>query len=147
MDKRQKVKQYLKKYLELDAERQQLIEQINECKAEYDGIKAQVLTGMPSGSGNASSVQERALMRLATIEYRWAVKVDEMGKQGDDIEHLIQSIDNTYYRMLLRYRYIDGMRWEDIASKMHYTWRYMHMLHRSALDYIANSSLFFSIEM
>jgi DNA-directed RNA polymerase specialized sigma subunit len=35
---------------------------------------------------------------------------------------------------VLTYRYLRGMKWEDIAVKMGYSWRRIHYIHSKALE-------------
>lgn len=48
------------------------------------------------------------------------------------IERLIDGLDERS-KLLMRYRYIDCMRWEEVAYRMHYEWRTMHYIHAEAL--------------
>ena len=36
-------------------------------------------------------------------------------------------------RLLMRYRYIDGLNWIDVAAKMNYSWQGTHKIHARAL--------------
>ena len=35
--------------------------------------------------------------------------------------------------MLMRYRYIDGLKWEEVAVRMNYSWTQTHDIHGKAL--------------
>ena len=50
-----------------------------------------------------------------------------------DIEKKIRAMENTDEQDVLRYRYIDALKWDDIAEKMGYSWRQIHRIHSSAL--------------
>jgi len=62
--------------------------------------------------------------REATLPLRWLPPV--MG--------VIRAIDNLEYQTLLELRYLCFYSWEKIAVEMDYDLRYMHKLHRKALE-------------
>lgn len=36
---------------------------------------------------------------------------------------------------LLTYRYLEGLKWEEVAVRMKYSWRKIHYLHSDALEH------------
>lgn len=50
-----------------------------------------------------------------------------------EIINLIESIENQEYRRLLELRYIQYLKWEEIALKMDYSYRHTTKLHSFAL--------------
>jgi len=69
--------------------------------------------------------------------------IDLENEINDDIDHLvdlkrevmatISKVQNTNALMLLELRYLSFMSWDEIASEMHYTSRWVHILHSKAL--------------
>ena len=53
-----------------------------------------------------------------------------------EIEGKIASVKNDRLRLILEYRYIDGLNWEPIAEKLHTEYRWVLRLHLRALDMI-----------
>lgn len=53
-----------------------------------------------------------------------------------DIRNRINIVKNQSEREVLTYRYIRGMKWEDIAVKMDYSWQWLHKVHSKALKSI-----------
>ena len=66
-------------------------------------------------------------------ERRIDAKIAEMTKLLDEIEKLLGEVGNPDYRLLLELRYLQGLTWEQIAKKMHYSWRHIIRLHGKAL--------------
>ena len=60
------------------------------------------------------------------LDLRWAVR---------SVIHQVP--DNTLI-LVLRYRYMDFMKWEDIAMKMDYSAKTIYKWHRAALDAVAD---------
>ncbi|WP_302950797.1 hypothetical protein [uncultured Selenomonas sp.] len=69
--------------------------------------------------------------------------VDLENEINDDIDHLvdlkrevmatISKVQDTNALMLLELRYLSFMSWDEIAGEMHYTSRWVHILHSKAL--------------
>ena len=57
-----------------------------------------------------------------------------------EIEDVIASVPDGRLRMLLRYRYIDGMTWERIAVNMCMDARWIRRLHGRALSVLTLES-------
>ncbi len=53
-----------------------------------------------------------------------------------EIESRISSVKDDRLRLILEYRYIDGLNWEAIAEKLHTEYRWVLRLHLRALDVI-----------
>lgn len=59
--------------------------------------------------------------------------MDDLATELLAIEAAIESLDPTA-RLLCRYRYVDGLKWEEVCVRMNYSWRQVHNLHRRALE-------------
>lgn len=49
------------------------------------------------------------------------------------IERQIRQMENEDEQEVLRVRYIKGLKWEEVALKMNYSWKQVHRIHSSAL--------------
>ena len=89
--------------------------------------------GMPHGtvsndlSDYAAKIDEleRELMR------KREKKIDSFRK----VQTAIEAVENETEKDLLTYRYLKGMKWEEIAVEMGYSWRKIHYLHGDALEH------------
>lgn len=61
-------------------------------------------------------------------------------KEIQYIENLISNLPERE-KLLMRLRYIDNLKWEEIALKMNYTWQHMHRIHAKALNKIKCDSM------
>ena len=50
-----------------------------------------------------------------------------------EIIRKIETISDETEKIVLRYRYIQLLKWEEIAMKMSYSWKQIHRIHDSAL--------------
>ena len=66
-----------------------------------------------------------------------AIRIGQAEKRCHKIKSetlaVIMKIDNGTYRRLLVLRYINGHTFEEIAVRMHFSWRQTHRLHGRAL--------------
>ena len=75
-------------------------------------------------------------VRFGCLEAEINRKIDRVIDLKHKIEQLIDSIDDEREKLLMSYRYLDGMTFEWIASTMHYHWRSVHKIHVRALSKI-----------
>ena len=125
-------KAQLRRYGALKRERAQLEDKIKEIEAALYSPKAQRMTGMPStpSHGNAT---EALIAKHLELQELYRAKLAELVEEQLTIEAAIESLDLTA-RTLLRYRYIDCLKWEEICLRMSYCWRQTHNLHSKALE-------------
>lgn len=127
-------KERLRKYQEIKRERVQLQQRLEEVEAALYSPKAQPPTGMPfSVSKPEGSALENLSNYHMELQERYRAKLDELAAEQLEIEKAIEPLD-AVFRMLLRYRYIDGLKWEEVCIKMNYSWRQTHYLHGRALQ-------------
>ena len=93
-----------------------------------------VLSDMPKGSG-ADKIQN-AVCRIADIEADIDRQIDRQIDLRARIETAICAIPDGRLRDLMRYRYIDGLTWEQIAVEMHYSYVHICRMHGQALAVI-----------
>lgn len=91
------------------------------------------LTGMPQGGQNAPKV-EQAVVMICETEDQIKERIEQLSNVYVQILKAIESVDDITLQNLLHRRYIDGQTFEEIAYQMHYSWRWIHRLHRKALE-------------
>ena len=125
-------KDRLRNYTTLKEEREQLRRQLDELEATLYYPKIQRLNGMPSSPSKESTL-ELMVARHVELQERYEAKLAEMTKEMLLIEAAIDALDPTA-RMLLRYRYLDGLKWEEVCVRMNYSWMQTHRIHANALN-------------
>lgn len=127
----EKKKLFLKSYLR----DKQAVIRIEEQLAELRASKISpslISDGMPHGT---------SLSDLSD----YAVKVDELEREliqkrydricsFQKVQAAIEAVEDEAEKDLLTYRYLRGMKWEEIAVKMGYTWRHTIRVHGQALE-------------
>lgn len=124
-------KERLREYQKLKHEQQQIREQLDKVEAVLFYPKNQQLTGMPSAPVDGNPQEDLAIHHIELVE-KYKTKMAELAEEQLAIEKAIDTLDPTA-RMLMRYRYIDGLQWEEVCIKICYSWRQTHRLHGEAL--------------
>ena len=77
----------------------------------------------------------------------YAAKVDELErelikkrydriKSFQKVQAAVEELEDETEKDLLTYRYLKGIKWEEIAVLMGYSWRAVHKIHSRALDHL-----------
>lgn len=125
-------KEQLQAYRNIGREIRQILNRLDALETAMYNPKAQQLTGMPSAPSKDNPLEQMVIQR-AELQRRYSELLTELLAEQLTIEAAIEQAPPAA-RTLLRYRYIDGLKWEEICVKMNYSWRQMHRLHAQALD-------------
>lgn len=122
------LKKQLHSYLDINKERSQIA-------AEYHALadpKGANLDGMPRGPGSGDPLAGITEKRRAVLK-RYQAKLQELDVALLMIEDMIDGLE-PMERTLMRYRYIDGLKWEAVCVAIGYSWRQTHNIHAGILD-------------
>ncbi len=91
-------------------------------------------TGVKAGTlGQARLSEQSHDEEVEGLEQMLRQKAGQLLGVRKEIERAIGAVENDTYRLLLRYRYIQGDTFEKIAERMHYSSRQVMNLHSAAL--------------
>lgn len=125
-------KRFLKRYIEAKKATTEIREELEELEGRYI-MPSKVIDDMPHGSGQ-SDLSE------------FAAQYDALWRQGKDLleaemrirMEIVNAINDMptgeALKTLMRYRYIQGKTWEQIAVRMGYTYQWVCVLHGKALE-------------
>lgn len=126
----EKKKEYLWKYRNALKKEKTLEEEINQLRLDKM-MPCVVQDGMPHGSGCGD---------LSGYVAKLDELMDELKNQMElriglrmEISRKIEEVPDETESLLLRYRYIYGLKWEDISVKMGYTYHHVLKIHGKAL--------------
>lgn len=129
-------KEELQNYRSLKREQKHVEAKLEEIETALYSVRAQQLTGMPSAPPKPGSTLEAAVARhtedLEALRTHYRELLDRLTTQQLAIEQAIEGLD-TKARDLMRLRYIDGRKWEEVCVLMSYSWRQVHRIHSDAL--------------
>ena len=87
--------------------------------------------GMPKGSEQRDLSDYAA--KLDELIQELKEERLERVKRLSDIEKSIRQLKNEDAQMIMRLRYIDGLKWEEVCVAINYEWAQMHRIHARAL--------------
>lgn len=125
--------QYLSRFLCLDRRIERKCEELSRWRERATKITP-TLSDMPkSPSSGADSIQT-AVEHIIELESEINADIDQLTDTRREIQEAIQTVKDEKLQLLLEYRYIDGMTWEQIAVKMEYSYMHICRLHGKALS-------------
>ena len=123
-------KEYLKSYRRAIKREQDILDEIQRLRLDKM-FPSVVNDGMPHGSSH-SDLSDYAAILDEQIELLKEERLEKV-RCYQKIERQIRQMENEDEQEVLRLRYILGMKWEEVAVKMDYSWRQIHRIHSSAL--------------
>lgn len=130
---KEETKLWLKSCLHKKQEAEQIEEAIKRLEAEMYNPKTAKLDKLPGSSCGAGSPTERLAIKHIDLLDRYQEKLADLRAEQLRVEEAIETLEPVE-RMLMRYRYLDGMTWEEVAVAISYSWKQMHRIHGRALD-------------
>lgn len=77
------------------------------------------LSGMPSGSRDGTSAQERYILKKLELEEKLQDMYEEENRRREEIEGLIEQMDEPDEQTVIEMRYLDGASWWTISAALH----------------------------
>lgn len=134
----EEVKTWLRSYRYLKSEAERLEEELAEWRSKAEKMTRE-LSGMPSGSGGGDKVPA-CVEKIWELERKLSAKLSDAVEQRQAIERAIESLPDKK-KQLMRYRYIDGMKWEKVAVEMNMEYRWVLRIHGRALQEICKLTM------
>lgn len=129
----EKKKRYLMSYRWAKKQEERILEEIQTLRMDKM-FPSTVNDGMPKGS-EQRDLSDYAAKLDELIEELKEERLEKI-KRLQSIERVIKEIDNEDAQTILRLRYIDGLRWEEVCVAINYEWAQMHRIHARALKEI-----------
>lgn len=125
-------KERLRQYRDRALELAQIKEKIEALEAPLYSPRSQRITGMPSGHGNGNPKEDLAIKHMELLDHYRELEA-ELSAEQLAVERAIDSLPPKA-RALLRFYYVDGLTWDKVCEKMHYSWTQVHRIHGRALE-------------
>ena len=124
-------KEYLRRYSQALKMEQAIEEEIRQLR--LDTMMPSVINdGLPHGSGcrDLSGYAARVDALLEDLKGQMEKRL----KTRQEIISKIEEMSDETEKLVLRYRYIHLLKWEEICTRMDYSWRQTHRVHGKALS-------------
>ena len=125
---------YLSRYRRLNVRIDRLLEEQSRWRER--ALKITPTLSQAPGGGESGSPIERPMDKVLEIDVEINREIDEMQIARKEIRETLNQLEDESLKLLMEYRYIDGMTWEQIAVKMHYGFQWVCKLHGKALSSI-----------
>ena len=125
---------YLSRYRRLNQRIDRLLEEQGRWREKAMRITP-VLSPVPGGGGNGSPI-ERPMDKVLEIDAEINREIDELQIVRQEIRAALNQLEDENLKLLMEYRYIDGLTWEQIAEKMDCSRQWVFSLHGKALQKI-----------
>ena len=122
---------YLSRYRRLNQRIDRLLEEQSRWRERALKITP-TLSQAPGGGGSGSPI-ERPMDKVLEIDIEINREIDEMQIARKEIRDTLNQLEDENLKLLMEYRYIDGLTWEQIAEKMDYSRQWVTSLHGTAL--------------
>lgn len=125
---------YLRQYRvnELAIERTQ--EELEKWRSRAEKCTAGVGASHSGCGGNSMQESVEHILKWEDLLHK---QVEKDISTRKTIETAISHVSDKRMRLLLQYRYIDGMTWEQIAARMHLSTPWIWRMHGNALNEIS----------
>lgn len=125
---------YLSRYWRLNERIDRLLEEQRRWRERALKITP-TLSQAPGGSESGSPI-ERPMDKVLEIDEKINQEIDELKTVRQEIRAALNQLEDENLKLLMEYRYIDGLTWEQIAEKMDYSRQWVTSLHGTALQKI-----------
>ena len=92
----------------------------------------QAITDMPKAKNGAQG-NSGELEKYVEIGEEITKELQKLHRMRREIRSIISTLEDDTLQTLMMYRYINGMTFEEIAVRMHYSWRQVCRKHGKAL--------------
>lgn len=125
-------KEYLQQYRTIQREIEDLDYRMAQLRLKYAAPSAIDYSDMPKAHNSEHDLSDY-IAKMDEMTNYMISKYTRLRAVEVNIYKQVDIMDNQEERELLRYRYIDGMTWSDIAAKLNTSERNVYFIHGRAL--------------
>ena len=126
-------KEYLQQAYRLDLRINSDIEEVSRLREMATSITVPVLGNKIQTSRTGDAPYVHSIEKIMMLEEKINQEIDTLVDLKEQMRDVIDGVTATDERMVLRYRYVLNMTWEQIANEMHADARTIRRWHGSAL--------------
>ena len=129
-------KEYLRQAYRLDQKINSDIEEVARLREMAGNISSPVLGDKVQTSRNRDGLFVRNMEKILLLEEKINREIDALVDLKSQMRDVIAAVQDTDERMVLRYRYIHNLTWEQIGNELHADARTVRRWHGSALQHV-----------
>ena len=112
------------------------LEELQNLRELSRSVSSPVFEEKISGTKSTDPPFVRYVGKIIDLKKQIQQEVDRLVKLKSDIREAINQMQNVDEKLLLRYRYINFLNWEEICVNLNVSIRTVHRLHSSALQHL-----------
>lgn len=128
-----------KEYATLQKEIKYLSDKVETLETKITGTTKRMNTELLQKSGGGKG-NEELIIKYIELKKELEGKLKILLEDEKELEEIIDGIDDPVGRMVIRYRYIDGMTWKKIAQKLGCNEMQVYRIRRKMCKKIKNVS-------
>lgn len=137
---KEQIKHRLHAYNDRKHELKQLKQQLDQLEANITAPRGQAMDGMPKGSGGGDAMAA-VVAELVGLKEKYQAKMQQLLAAQKEVEEIIDGLEDTVERQVMRCRYIEGKVWEEVCVELNYSWKQTHRYHSRALDKLVEAEM------
>lgn len=126
-------KEYLSQAYRIDQRINSKLEQVASLRVLATKATSTISDNLPSGSQNVQAMED-IIVKIIDLENEINKDIGTLVDLKREIVGVIKRISNPEYQTLLELRYLCFYSWEKVAVEMEYDLRYVHKLHKKAME-------------
>lgn len=134
LDKNEK-KRWLREYGRMGIELKRLEDDREDTFAKMENLGAQVIDGMPKATGHRGGIAE-LMDEYIKLDDKMIRRQMEIVRRKSEIYDAINTLESPNQRVVIGYKYLDGLEWTEIAGKMGYCKKHVQNIHALAIENI-----------
>lgn len=123
----------LKNCKHINDEIKHIEEEIENLKCRATSPRQSIISDMPKGSPIENDKMAALMIKFEELEKKYNELLQDLLNKQHEVETLIESLD-PLERDLIRYRYVDGLSWAEIQTKLDLSRRTSYRIHAKALE-------------
>lgn len=127
---------YLSQVTYIDRKIQYDLSELEELSLRAESVSSPNLAENVSHTRNTEAPFVKVLELIWAKQERINRELAELEQKREEVKSAIERLENEDERLLLLYRYIRGMKWEDIGEELHAGRSTLFRWHKSALSKI-----------
>lgn len=122
----------LNQYKDVKKEITRIEEQIANLESRLNSPRIPILTDMPSGPHNTTQLED-GVIKLMQLKEKYEKLLGNLCEQQLAVEDMIEDLD-PIERDLIRCRYFNGLKWEEVQKEVGYASRQTRRIHDRAIE-------------
>ena len=140
------IRDYLSQAYRLDQRIDSNIREVSTLRKMMGSISSPVLGDRVQTSRPAEAPFVRSIEKIMLLEEKINAEIDLLVDLKEQIRGVIAAVPDTDERMVLSYRYVHNLTWEQISDELNESISTVKRRHKSALDHAVLPENFIQIE-